>query len=101
MITGVTMPTCAWVAALKALQNSMILTPRWPSAGPTGGLGFACPAGICNLISPITFFAIMILSFELVALHLDELELNRGRTTKYADQNSELALVRLDLFDDT
>ena len=55
---GVTMPICAWVAALKALQNSIILTPRWPSAGPTGGLGFAWPAGICNLISPMTFLAI-------------------------------------------
>ena len=26
------------VSALNALQNSMILTPCWPSAGPTGGL---------------------------------------------------------------
>ena len=35
---------CA-VFALKALQNSMMLRPRWPSAGPIGGDGFAEPAG--------------------------------------------------------
>ena len=35
---------CA-VFALKALQNSMMLTPCWPSAGPMGGAGFAFPAG--------------------------------------------------------
>jgi hypothetical protein len=33
-----------------------MLTPRWPSAGPTGGLGFAAPAGICSLTSAMTFF---------------------------------------------
>jgi len=26
------------------------LRPRWPSAGPTGGEGFALPAGICSLM---------------------------------------------------
>src|SRR6516225_575383 len=34
----------------------MMLTPCWPSAGPTGGAGLACPAWICSLISPATFF---------------------------------------------
>src|SRR5450631_485937 len=47
-----------WVCALNALQNSMMFTPCWPRAGPTGGLGFAWPAGICSLIYPVTFFAI-------------------------------------------
>src|ERR671918_223713 len=46
---------CVW--ALNALQNSMMLTPCWPSAGPTGGAGFAAPAGICSLIIVRTFFA--------------------------------------------
>jgi hypothetical protein len=32
--------------------------PRCPSAGPIGGLGFALPAGTCNLMKPIIFFAI-------------------------------------------
>src|SRR5439155_17987753 len=38
------------VAALNALQNSMMLTPRWPKAGPIGGAGLALPAGTCSLI---------------------------------------------------
>lgn len=32
------------VAALKSLQNAMMLSPACPSAGPTGGAGLACPA---------------------------------------------------------
>src|SRR4051794_23601812 len=36
----------------------MMLRPRWPSAGPIGGEGFAAPAGTCNLTDPATFFAI-------------------------------------------
>src|ERR1700740_849064 len=51
-----TLPRWFSVAALYALQNSMMLTPCWPSAGPTGGAGLACPAWICSLISPATFF---------------------------------------------
>src|SRR6202051_448586 len=51
-----TLPRWFSVAALYALQNSMMLTPCWPSAGPTGGAGLACPAWICSLISPMTFF---------------------------------------------
>src|SRR3972149_6096565 len=46
------------VCALNALQNSMMLRPRWPSAGPIGGLGLALPAGTCSLIKPTIFFAI-------------------------------------------
>src|ERR1700744_1560782 len=51
-----TSPRWVSVAALYALQNSMMLTPCWPSAGPTGGAGLACPAVIWSLISPTTFF---------------------------------------------
>ena len=29
------------VFSLNALQNSIILIPRWPKAGPTGGAGLA------------------------------------------------------------
>ena len=46
-----------WVCALNSLQNSMILTPRWPSAGPTGGDGLAVPAGICSLIDSDYFLS--------------------------------------------
>src|SRR3954452_21167492 len=51
-----TLPRCASVAALYALQNSMMLTPCCPSAGPIGGAGFAAPALIWSLIRPVTFF---------------------------------------------
>src|SRR2546422_4362412 len=46
------------VFALNALQKSMMLTPCWPSAGPTGGAGLAWPAGICSLMILMTFLAI-------------------------------------------
>src|SRR5215212_9575139 len=48
--TGRMSPACFWVAALNSLQNAMMLTPRGPSAVPTGGAGLAWPAGICNLM---------------------------------------------------
>ncbi len=38
-----------WVLALNSLQKPMMLTPCWPSAGPTGGAGFALPAGKLQL----------------------------------------------------
>src|SRR6185312_5897769 len=61
--TGVIRPAFGpCVAALNALQNSMMLTPCWPSAGPTGGAGLAWPAGICSLMTLMTFFAIPHLS---------------------------------------
>ena len=41
---------CAWVRALNCLQNSMMFTPCWPSAGPMGGAGLALPAGIWSLM---------------------------------------------------
>src|SRR4029079_1314519 len=59
MTTGIGAPfSIFWVCALKALQNSMMFRPRWPSAGPIGGEGFAAPAGTCNFRYPVTFFAI-------------------------------------------
>src|SRR3954454_1554264 len=54
--TGTTSPRCDSVAALYALQNSMMLTPCWPSAGPTGGAGLAMPALICSLMIAASFF---------------------------------------------
>ena len=55
---------CVW--ALNDLQNSMMLTPCWPSAGPTGGAGLAWPAGICSLILVRTFLATGCLAYFLV-----------------------------------
>src|SRR3989442_3972880 len=99
MITGMMRPACACVCALNVLQNSMMLTPRWPSAGPTGGLGFACPAGICSLTSATTFLAISG-SLFLRFLDLHEVELDRSRTTEDTDQDAQLALFLLHLLDD-
>src|SRR5258707_15592287 len=62
MTTGIGAPfsSCA-VRALKALQNSMMFKPRWPSAGPIGGDGLAAPAGTCSLIKPVIFLAMRLL----------------------------------------
>src|SRR2546425_1185157 len=54
--TGRINPSWLPVCALKPLQNSMMLTPCGPSAGPTGGDGFALPAGICSFTIAWTFF---------------------------------------------
>src|SRR5882757_8288786 len=112
------------VAALKALQNSMILTPRCPSAGPTGGDGFAAPAGICSLIDPTTFLATLKsfpanqlfksrtplarfgsarrrfdwLSFSGL-LYLHKVELDRSCAAENRDENTHFALLRLDFLD--
>src|SRR3569833_917417 len=51
-----TLPRCDSVAALYAMQNSMMLTPCWPSAGPTGGAGVAAPALIWSLMTAVNRF---------------------------------------------
>ena len=51
MTTGIGRPGSSFcVAALNALQNSMMFRPRWPRAGPTGGDGLAWPALTCSLM---------------------------------------------------
>src|ERR1700735_1518791 len=55
---GTPVSMCA-VLALNSLQKSIDLTPRAPSAGPTGGVGAAFPAPIrrrygCILMSATT-----------------------------------------------
>src|SRR6266480_1102667 len=59
MTAGIIRPSWSFaeVFALKALQNSMILTPCGPRAVPTGGAGVALPAGICSFTSALIFFA--------------------------------------------
>src|ERR1700687_3181530 len=47
------------VRELNSLQKAMMLIPCGPSAVPTGGAGFALPAGICSLTKPTTFFAMV------------------------------------------
>src|SRR4051795_3324674 len=84
MTTGMIRPDCDAVRALKFFTKSMMLTPAWPSAGPTGGAGVAAPAGICSLICPTTFLAIASTPFQdghtgppLQFLDLREIQLDR------------------------
>src|SRR5437773_1176178 len=93
--TGVMRPFWSAVCALNALQNSMMLTPCWPSAGPTGGAGLAWPPGIWSLMSVRTFFAITSVQF----LDLVERELDRHLSFEDVDQHLELLLVRVDVDD--
>src|SRR5882672_6594323 len=105
MSTGTIRPSlaCAWVAALNSLQKPMMFTPCWPSAGPTGGEGFAFPAGSCSLTIPVTFFiaspcfvvrtAVVGLPLGLRLLHLHEVQLDRGGAAKDRDQHPHPPLV--------
>src|SRR5207253_554969 len=92
--TGMMRPFSCAVCALNALQNSMMLTPCWPSAGPTGGAGFAWPPGIWSLMSVRTFFAI---SVQL--LYLVECQLHGDLPFKDVDEHLEFLLVRVDVDD--
>src|SRR6218665_4170357 len=86
-------PLSPWVCALNALQNSMMLTPCWPSAGPTGGAGLALPPGTCSLMSVRTFLDISDL------LHLVETDLDGGLASKDGYQHLELRGIVVDLGD--
>src|SRR5580700_7301786 len=55
------------VRALNCLQNSMMLTCAWPSAGPTGGAGVAFPPVICSLTYPVIFFGAMVILYLFLA----------------------------------
>src|ERR1700744_5923008 len=57
--TGNTLPGLSWVRALNCLQNSIILTPFAPNAGPIGGDGFAAPPFTCSFTIAPTSFAIL------------------------------------------
>src|SRR5207302_4430286 len=92
--TGMMRPFSCAVCALNALQNSMMLTPCWPCAGPTGGAGFAWPPGICSLISVSTFFA---MSVQL--LHLVERQLDGHLALEDVDEHLQLLLVGVDVDD--
>src|SRR5215467_12069123 len=92
--TGRISPYCELVWALKPLQNSMMLTPCWPRAGPTGGEAFALPAGICSFTIAWTFFA---MGSE--PLHLVVLELHRRHTSEDGHHHLELAALRVEIVD--
>src|SRR5262245_42659624 len=91
--TGRINPSWLPVWALKPLQNSMMLTPCWPSAGPTGGEGLAFPAGIWSLTIAWTFFAMS------EPFHLVVLELDGGEATEDSDHHLQLAPLRIQIVD--
>src|SRR5216683_192615 len=86
-------PSWLLVWALKPLQNSMMLTPCWPRAGPTGGDGLAFPAVICSFTIAWTFFAM------LEPLHLVVLELDGREAPEDRHHDLELAPLRVQVVD--
>src|SRR5437588_54198 len=88
---------CVW--ALNALQNSMMLRPRCPRAGPIGGDGLALPAGTCNLIIPTIFLAMPYPSVtgagepsDLLDLGIFELDRGRPAEDRHGDLDPRLHL---------
>src|SRR5437764_10508551 len=99
-------PRCDSVSALYRLTNSMMFTPCWPSAGPTGGAGVAWPAGSCSVKVLTSFFfgGMPVFLGWLVRTRSDlrdlvEVELDRGLPAEDRDQDLELLLVGVDLAD--
>src|SRR6266853_860715 len=86
-------PSWLLVWALKPLQNSMMLTPCWPRAGPTGGDGLAFPAVIWSFTIAWTFFAM------LEPLHLVVLELDGREAPEDRHHDLELAPLRVQVVD--
>src|SRR3954449_12844005 len=99
-----TVPAESWVWALNALQNSMMLMPCWPRAGPTGGAGDTCPATAWSLIWVRTFLAMV--AFDgtgwdrersLDLLDLVEPDLDRRLAAEDRHKDLELGGVLVDL----
>src|SRR6059058_4052218 len=100
--TGVMRPFWSAVCALNALQNSMMFTPCWPSAGPTGGAGVAEPPGHCNLIWAVTVRAIVVYPFAADCpsmLDLVILEVHFHRPAEDRHLGHDLRRVRVDRLD--
>src|SRR6516165_5217390 len=93
MTTGMMRSPWFAVFALNSLQKPMMLTPCWPSAGPTGGEGFAFPAGICSFTIACTFFA-MSEPFDLVVL-----EFHGGQSSEDGHHDLQLAALGIEVVD--
>src|SRR3712207_4308692 len=88
----------------------MMLTPCWPSAGPTGGAGVAAPALIWSLMTAVNRFLggmTSFLSADRVAdaatgsdlLDLVERQLDRRLPAEDGDEHLQLLLFGVDLVD--
>src|SRR5213593_2313234 len=122
--TGMTWPMNCWVASLYWRQNSMMFTPCWPRAVPTGGAGVAWPAliwsfttariflrrlgagaGLDTSSSPPAVLAAPLggsLPRRLCRLrlrHLVEGQLDRGLPVEDVDEHLQLGLLDVDLVD--
>src|SRR5215468_4667617 len=85
----------------------MMLSPRWPRAGPIGGDGFALPAGTCNLMIPTIFFAIYVsksrrwlpltpaMILNLFDLRIFQFDRGRAPENRHGDFDPRLFLVDL------
>src|ERR1700675_3443942 len=98
MTTGMIRPSnsLALVLALNCLQNSMMLTCAWPSAGPTGGAGVALPAAICNFTDPVIFLTAIVVSLCRL-FHLAEFQLDRCGASEDGDHHLQGLAVLVDL----
>src|SRR5207302_10715346 len=77
----------------------MMLTPCWPSAGPTGGAGVALPAGIWSLTTATTFFMTPPRASDLFDLR--EVQLHRRLPAEDRHQHPHLLLLGQNLVDET
>src|SRR5262245_37797196 len=83
----------------------MMLTPCWPSAGPTGGAGVAAPALICSLMIAASFFLggmrvfLGVSGWRSVLLDLAERQLDRGLPAEDLDETLDPLGVGVDLVD--
>src|SRR3990172_3643639 len=99
--TGMIIPSWDAVFALNALQNSMMLTPCCPRAGPTGGEGFAFPRGNLELDLGYALLCHGPLSPSVSAFFdLGEIELDGRRPPEDGHEDDDLPLVGLAAVDD-
>src|SRR5437764_547838 len=100
MRTGMIRSPICCVRALNSLQNCMMFKPCCPSAGPTGGAGFALPAGHWSLMIAVTFFIGRLAArATLCFLDLGEVKLYRCRPSEHRERDLHLLLVLLDVLD--
>src|SRR5690606_29549776 len=72
---------------------------NWRRAGPAGVADVALPAGLCSLISPMTFLA-MVRTSLLEFLLLREIQSHGRFPAEHGDQDLDLALLGVDVVDD-